>query len=246
MTNNRQQSEYVNHPGQPARLPFFRLVRSRRKTVELRIYPDKTLEIRAPQRMPKSEIDAFVASNQQWIERKLGETQAVATSPPWRCQQGANIYLMGQAFQLSLNVGNKCCERRGKWLYLSVPLAAESHYQTLLDEYLRALAYDQFQQQINQWFPYFAAQGHKQPRLRVKKMTSRWGSLSAKGNINLNLWLIHYPLELIESVVVHELCHLEHMNHGKQFKQLQAALLPDWRQRKKALEQFSVNVPQMR
>ena len=50
------------------------------------------------------------------------------------------------------------------------------------------------------------------------------------------------PAELIELVVVHELCHLKHFDHGTGFKSLMSEALPDWRQREKRLQQASANV----
>lgn len=66
-------------------------------------------------------------------------------------------------------------------------------------------------------------------------MKSRWGSLSSRGYINLNLELIKTPLPCIEYVVLHELCHLEHMNHGPGFRRLLSQCLPDWQQRRQQL-----------
>ena len=68
--------------------------------------------------------------------------------------------------------------------------------------------------------------------LRVKKMRSRWGSLSSRGYINLNLKLIELAPELIEMVVVHELCHSHYFDHSANFYRLMADKLPHY----KALE----------
>src|SRR5690554_5936291 len=75
-------------------------------------------------------------------------------------------------------------------------------------------------------------------RSRVKKMRTRWGSLSQRGYINLNLALIQLPEALMELVVVHELCHLKHFDHGVGFKQLMTQCLPDWRERERALQAY--------
>ena len=67
----------------------------------------------------------------------------------------------------------------------------------------------------------FAAQyGLTYRRVFVKDMTSRWGSCSDRGNINLNLWLLLLPSPYVDYVLKHELCHLRELNHSAAFWQL--------------------------
>ena len=63
----------------------------------------------------------------------------------------------------------------------------------------------------------------------IKKMKTRWGSCSSKGSINLNIDLIKLPEQCIKTVILHELCHLVHMNHSKEFYALMTAEMPDWK-----------------
>jgi predicted metal-dependent hydrolase len=78
--------------------------------------------------------------------------------------------------------------------------------------------------------------GVQPPRLNVRIMTSRWGSLSTAGTMTLNVNLLRAPRACIEYVVTHELCHLRHRDHDARFFRLLGQLMPDWSQRKKRLE----------
>ncbi|MCY3781235.1 MAG: SprT family zinc-dependent metalloprotease [Chloroflexi bacterium] len=74
-------------------------------------------------------------------------------------------------------------------------------------------------------------------KLRIKNQKTRWGSCSAKGNINLNLRLMMAPVDAIDYVIIHELCHLEELNHSPKFWLLVESLCPDYRKLKAWFEQ---------
>ena len=76
----------------------------------------------------------------------------------------------------------------------------------------------------------------EKPALKLQRMGKRWGSLSPKGQLTLNLSLIQTPRECIEYVVIHELCHSIHHNHGTDFYKLLDRTMPDWMKRKHKLE----------
>lgn len=64
--------------------------------------------------------------------------------------------------------------------------------------------------------------------VRIKNLQSRWGSCSSKHNLNFNYSLVHLPLELVDYIVVHELCHIKELNHGQAFWNLVAETLPNY------------------
>jgi predicted metal-dependent hydrolase len=76
------------------------------------------------------------------------------------------------------------------------------------------------------------------PALRVKRMRSRWGSMSPKGAMSLRLDLVRAPVECIDYVIVHELCHLVHPHHQPAFWALVEQLMPDWKRRRRRLHEL--------
>jgi predicted metal-dependent hydrolase len=73
------------------------------------------------------------------------------------------------------------------------------------------------------------------PSVRIRRMKTRWGSCTAKGVITLNLRLIQVQREMIEYVLVHELCHLREHNHSPAYFRLLDRALPEWREWKRRL-----------
>lgn len=80
--------------------------------------------------------------------------------------------------------------------------------------------------------------GVRVKKVSIRKMRSRWGSCSNDGNISINLLLGHLPDDLLEYVIVHELCHLVHHNHSRAFWLLVKAYLPDFKARKMSLRKY--------
>jgi hypothetical protein len=75
--------------------------------------------------------------------------------------------------------------------------------------------------------------------LVIRRYKARWGGLSPKGVLSLNLDLIRAPMECLDYVIIHELCHLREPKHGPRFWALLDRVLPDWRRRKDKLERLT-------
>lgn len=75
--------------------------------------------------------------------------------------------------------------------------------------------------------------------VRIKNQTTLWGSCSRKGNLNFNYKIIHLPEKLADYIVVHELCHLKELNHGKEFWTLVAKRVPDYKKLREELRATS-------
>ncbi len=79
--------------------------------------------------------------------------------------------------------------------------------------------------------------GIKYGRVSIRLQKTRWGSCSRDGNLNFNCLLVLMPAEVLDSVVVHELCHRRHMNHSKAFYDEVLSIFPDYKRWDKWLKQ---------
>lgn len=212
----------------------YQLIRSRRRSLELRVYPDRRLEVRAPLRTRQRDIDAFVAGRRDWIERKLATMPP--PSPPPDFGAGSRHLFLGERRPLQLESGRHRVRFDDGLIHVrTADIHCPDGVARALERGYREAAKGHFEALIDRHFPWFDERGHRRPTLRVKKMKTRWGSLSQRGYINLNLQLIKTPPACVEYVVVHELCHLEEANHGPRFHALMDRHLPDWRERRRRL-----------
>ena len=105
-----------------------------------------------------------------------------------------------------------------------------------LEGWYRARARQYYQACMERCAQDFIRKGYALPNLQIKKMRTRWGSLSRNSLLTLNLALIQAPRECIEYVITHELCHLKYDDHSPGFYKYLERLMPDWERRKRKLE----------
>lgn len=146
----------------------YKLIRSDRQTIGLEVEAGK-ITVRAPRKMRKREIDAFVRENKAWIRQKLKEFP-----------KGTREKLFTQA-----EIDDLSAQAR-----------------VIIPQRVR----------------YYANQlGVSYNRITIRHQKTRWGSCSGRQNLNFNCLLLLVPQEVMDYVILHELCHLKHMNHSKDF-----------------------------
>lgn len=87
------------------------------------------------------------------------------------------------------------------------------------------------------------AYGFRYGRGTIRHQKTRWGSCSAKGTISLNMKLLFLPSELVDYILLHELCHTVHMDHSRRFWALVERYMPDCRERNRAMKDAVRYIP---
>lgn len=176
----------------------YTVIRSNRKSICIEISPDLQIKVRAPQRMPDSQIRAFVVSKNKWITDHLA-------------------------------IMRKRLENH----------AADTSCKPLSDSELATLAQNAssvIPERVKHFAPII---GVTYGRITIRHQKTRWGSCSSSGNLNFNCMLMNTSPELIDYVVVHELCHRKHMNHSPLFWAEVEKVLPNYKELRKELRQYS-------
>lgn len=210
----------------------------KRKTLSLYVLTDGSVEVRAPLRTSEASIVRFVEARAQWVlKTRAQQLQRLRWQNP--VAPGAPQWLLGQPLTLLVERAPAfTVNREGDTL--RVGARNPDDWQLLareLERWYRAQAQVLFEQRLPlacRRFPGELAA----PELRLRRMRRRWGSCTRGGRVTLNTELVKLPLDVIDYVIVHELCHLFEFNHSPRFYQLLARVMPDWKQRETLLRQF--------
>jgi predicted metal-dependent hydrolase len=200
-----------------------------RKSIRLQVTSQGEVDIRVPVGTPKADVLTFVRRHQDWLSERRDAVKERER------KRDTSLMLYGRELPIvDSALGEFLVTDQQVWMPHDWPAEKK---EKALDKWQREEARRCFTRLIEEWWPRFSTPGRERPVLRVKRMRTRWGSLSKRGYINLNLALLSLPEDLIELVVVHELCHLEHFDHGPGFKAAMTSCLPDWRARDKRINQ---------
>jgi len=215
----------------------YQLVRARRKSIGFVIGPEG-LVVRAPGWVALRDIELALQDKSGWILSKLQqraqqERLPHAEAEAWK--DGADLPYLGGTVRL-------CVVAKGQAPQVPEgvqPLVLQMPPQASLTQ-VREAAQAWFKQQARVLFEarlrHFGPQlGVQHQRLSLSSARTRWGSARSDGHIRLNWRLIHLPLAQIDYVVVHELAHLRVMDHSPRFWDTVGTVMPDYRQRRRAL-----------
>lgn len=208
-----------------------------RQTLTIEVHPDSRVLVRAPVDCPEALIAERVQKRAAWISRQLAEFERYRPRTPARQYINGESHLyLGRQYRLKLAEGDSASVKltRGQ-LLVTLPGDPEAErVRALLHRWYLDRARAVFTEVLDASLPRF--KGVEHPRLIVRTMQSRWGSLSRAGSMTLNVNLVRAPRPCIEYVVTHELCHTRHRDHDARFFKLLGQVMPDWEQRKQRLE----------
>ncbi len=226
-------------------LPFsYRIRRSHRVSNARIVVKPGQVEIVAPLQIPEHKLHKFVQAKQQWITQAL--KKMAASSPqqsgfvPFEYKSGANIIYQGNVYPLTVMPTKlkriKIEFTDGYTAFVPEALNPDEHNHQIREALIRWMK-KQTKQLVERMVESHAAKHQLNPRtITIKTQKSRWGSCGIHNDININWLLIMAPKEVLEYVVVHELCHIRVKNHSSQFWSLVSEHLPDYQNRRNWLK----------
>ncbi len=221
----------------------FALKRSDRKTMSITVQPDTTVQVTAPIEAELEKVKKKVEQKARWITKQQRFFENFLPATPKREYLSGETHLyLGRQYRLKVK-GSKINSVKliaGRIIVECTSPKNPDFVKQLLSGWYKSHAEKRFENAITENKRFFKKHDIGSPPLEIKRMAKRWGSCTPKGKIILNPEIIKAPSKCIDYVVIHELCHLVHHHHGKEFYELQEKIMPDWKRWKERLEKIMI------
>lgn len=215
------------------------LTRKKMKKLRIKVALNGEVSLSCPVRTPLNEIERFVEGNAEWIMSARSRVLASVDLPKSReYLTGEKFLFLGEELTLLVEQGaSNSLTRQGEYLFMKVrDVWDKEKKKRLLDKWYSARASEIFAQRFERLVNSYRDLFCDNYSLKIRNMTARWGSCMVSGKVvTLNFKLIYAPPELLDYVILHELCHFKSKYHDKVFYDYLTLLLPCWKERKKAL-----------
>lgn len=205
----------------------YNIIRSKRKTAAIHILPTGIVEVRAPLKMPKNDIDRFVAAKEIWIQKKLLlALERLNSKAAFQLDYGDCVLVRGKEHPIVSKPGNRIGFDQTQFYLmpglnsLQIKDACVHIYKLIAKQVLTAKTLE-----------YAKNMGVMPSNVKINSAKTRWGSCSGKKSINYSWRLIMAEDDVIDYVVVHELAHIKEMNHSARFWAIVQGVLPDYKNR---------------
>ena len=206
----------------------FVLDRSRsRKKVVLAV-SDGRLTVRVPERFDAARVSGFIEDNLEWIHAQL-EKSAEKPGLPREYRDGERFQLLGEEWVMAVVESQRYFSPRlenGQLLVAKDPQDSSGYIRRQVGEFITKLACEEIDESIRRLSK---ATGLVPAKVTVKELNASWGRCSSGGNISINYKIVKFSKAHIDYVCMHELAHLEHMDHSPAFWGLVERYIPDWK-----------------
>lgn len=224
-----------NYKGQQV---SYEVVRGQRKTIVLQLRTDGCLVVKGPKTMKDAAIGPILEGKWSWIiAKKQAMKDAWGDRVERRYEDKETFQILGRSLEIVIHRQALSYARLkkmkdqwvvvvpGGWSKDQVKAFIQVEFKRVLKAYLedRLGAYaDHYQKKVN--------------RITVRDQSTKWGSCSSKGNLNFNYRLIFAPLSVLDYLLVHEMTHLDHMNHSKAYWDKVSQVMDDYETKDKWLK----------
>jgi predicted metal-dependent hydrolase len=208
-----------------------------RKTTDIVIERNGIVTVRPPLNYTPEQVDAVVESKRMWIYRNLAEWKYLNDSAVVReWVNGETFLYLGCSYRLALVSNQDCTLQLRAGRFCLDRTAFEQGGQAAAKQAFETYLTEKGQPRLNERVKYFAPKvGVQVAEIKVKDMGYRWASCGTRNILNFNWKCLMAPPQIIDYIVVHELCHFHHRDHRNAFWNEVDKVMPDYRERKEWL-----------
>ncbi|MDF2595594.1 MAG: family metallopeptidase [Clostridia bacterium] len=216
---------------------MYHILKQKRKTVSIYVEDDLSVVVKVPQYLSDKHIHEVITDYKQKIEKMRAKKESARQKNDWRITN--SILYLGEPKEIERITASshkaqiKLADDK---LIISL-LNPESIKQAevLIEAFFKEQAKIILTRLTEK---YTSLLGLKYGSISIRKQKTRWGSCSSKGNLSYNVKLMGAKEEMIEYIVLHEVMHLRHFNHGKSFWADIEKIMPDYEQRAQYFKRF--------
>ncbi|MCS3796408.1 M48 family metallopeptidase [Niastella sp. OAS944] len=221
------------------RIPFI-LEYKNKKTLSIAVTPDKQVTITAPYESSLEKVLEKVGKRAGWISKQIRQFESYEATLLHRKIEyvsGETFHYMGRKYRLKVLEGlGEEIIKDGRYIKAIVKNKSnQKNIASLIINWYRLEAKKIFQERFERYSYILKREKIAVNQLMIRRLEKRWGSCTEAGNIILNLSLIQAPIQCIDYVLVHEICHLKYLHHGPKFYNMLGRYIEDWEKRKNRL-----------
>ncbi|WP_078695854.1 M48 family metallopeptidase [Caloramator quimbayensis] len=220
----------------------FKVQRKNVKNINLNIQPNMDVIVSASNEVPLEYILNFVKRKAGWIIKRKEYFKEVLPegNSIKELVSGESYKYLGRQYRLRVEYSEKEFVKFEKgFIYLYVKdILNTKRKERLLNNWFKERAVFFYNEILNKQYLSFSKYNVEKPIIEIRKMKARWGSCLKNSNkIIINFDLIKAPKYCIEYVILHELIHFIYTNHDEKFYNMLNIFMPDWKKRKKILDE---------
>lgn len=210
------------------------IVKSNIKNVYIHIKDNKVI-VKAPKRLSEKKLAEIVNSKKEWIYEKIDKVKKD------NLKNGSEVYVLGRPYILSVyflkNIEPKIQINNGE-LQVVLPQNRKNKNNSELIKELVSNLYERIAEKEVQMAMALVTRfvGIQPNKYRIKKLKTAWGTCTSNKNITINSELMKYDREVVQYVVLHEICHLKYMNHSKDFWNMVEKYMSNYKEVRKRLK----------
>lgn len=216
----------------------FNVIYRKRKTMSLEIKRDGIINVIAPNGLDESFIVDKVKNKSDWIIKKLDEIEVLNNNRYTRSYKSGDIFLyLGNEYILEVLIDKSTIATSVSLENNKLIVRSNSNNKDVIQRALKKWYTDETLGIVKERISYYKIFFEDTvTSIKIKDQKSRWASCTYKNEILFNLRCSMMPIQIIDYIVVHEMCHMEHRNHSKDFYLAVEKILPDYKERIKWLK----------